>query len=98
VTAEPLGHLHAGICRIHLEHPIVGVRYLPSGAQEYVRAAGDGTVTMRVRAPGGSGPQLTVRAGGQVRRLTVHAGYVQWTVNVARGQPASWSLARSQAA
>lgn len=47
--------------------PVIGVSYAPGRAQGYVRAAGDGTITMRVRVPAGTGPQLTLRADGRAR-------------------------------
>jgi hypothetical protein len=65
---------------------------LRRGQHGYVRTSGRGTVTMRVRVPGGWGPQLTLRTGGQTRRLTAQAGYAQWTMNVTSGQAKPWSL------
>ena len=74
---------------------VLGVTYAPGGARGYVRVASPGTVTMRVRVPGGTGSHLTLRAGGRTLALTAHGGYVQWIMNVGASQPAAWSLARS---
>jgi hypothetical protein len=56
--------------RPHLGHPVAGVSYDPGGARGYVPAAGDGTITLQVRTPTRSGPQLTLRADGLIRHLT----------------------------
>jgi hypothetical protein len=56
---------------------VAGVSYGAGRAVGYIRALGDGTVSMRVRVPAGAGPRLTLRAGPQRRQLTVQAGFAQ---------------------
>lgn len=95
ITATASGYTidpHWPFATFTWDTPVIGVSYAAGSVHGYVRTSGSGTVTMRVRVPGGWGPQLTLRTGGQARRLTAQAGYAQWTMNVTSGQAKPWSL------
>ena len=74
---------------------VVGVSYAPGRADGYIRALGNGTVSMRVRAPAGAGAHLILRTGPQRRQLTVQAGFALWTMPVTSQQTTTWTLARA---
>ena len=74
---------------------VIGVTYAQGTAHGYVRAAADGVVGMRVRAPAGPRSHLTLLVGHHVVPLSVQAGFAEWTMHVHAGQPVTWSLTRA---
>lgn len=74
---------------------VVGVSYTRGGVSGYVRAASDGTLSMRVHVPASTGSRLVLRTGGQARQVPVRAGFAQWTMRVTSQNATTWALSRS---